>query len=418
MIGEAQTAKIRLPYPHAGQQAVIKSAKRHNWLSAGRRWRKTSMLATTIMIEQAITTKGDYMWCAPTFDQVRIGMTEARRACGGLVDFNLSRMLATFPNKSRIFYRSLDDPDNARGYTLNGVGIDECADVKSEAWYEVLRPTLIDTNGWSWGIGTPKGRNWFFREHMAAMNHDNAMAWQAPTVGAEIIDGRLIRKPHLLENPFVEFDEIVRLFETMPQQTFRQEILAEFIENEGSVFRNIKACMNAPTTTPEAHRGHTLIAGIDWGRQSDFTTISIGCRDCKREVAKDRFNQIDYVVQRDRLKAIYERWRPQSILCELNSIGQPNFEMLQRDGLPVVGFTTTASTKPPLIENLALALERAEWQFQQDAVWTMELEAYERTVSSVTGRSSYNAPDGAHDDTVISRALMVWQAKEIGWLLA
>lgn len=371
------------------------------------------MLATIIMIEQAVTIRGDYMWCAPTFDQVRIGMTEARRACGGLVDFNLSRMLATFPNKSRIFYRSLDDPDNARGYTLNGVGIDECADVKSEAWYEVLRPTLIDTNGWSWGIGTPKGRNWFFREHMAAMNHDNAMSWQAPTVGAEIVDGVLIRKPHPLENPFVEFDEIVRLFETMPQQTFRQEILAEFIENEGSVFRNITACMNAPTTTPEAHAGHTLIAGIDWGKQNDFTTISIGCRDCKREVVRDRFNQIDYVVQRDRLKAMYERWRPQAILCELNSIGQPNFEMLQRDGLPVVGFTTTASTKPPLIENLALALERTEWQFQPDPVWTMELEAYERTVSGATGRSSYSAPDGAHDDTVISRALMVWQANNI-----
>lgn len=368
------------------------------------------MLATTIMVQEAIAIRGDYMWCAPTFDQVRIGMTEARRACGGLVDFNLSRMLATFPNKSRIFYRSLDDPDNARGYTLNGVGIDECADVKSEAWYEVLRPTLIDTNGWSWGIGTPKGRNWFFREHMAAMNHDNAMAWQAPTIGAEVVDGQLIRKPHPLENPFVEFDEIVRLFETMPQQTFRQEILAEFIENEGSVFRNIAACMNAHAATPEAHRGHTLIAGIDWGRQSDFTTISIGCRDCKCEVAKDRFNQIDYVFQRDRIKALYERWRPQAILCELNSIGQPNFEMLQRDGLPVEGFTTTASTKPPLIENLALALERTEWQFQQDAVWTLELEAYERTVSPATGRSSYNAPSGGHDDTVISRALMVWQA--------
>jgi len=76
----------------------------------------------------------------------------------------------------------------------------------------------------------------------------------------------------------------------------------------------------------------------------------------------------------------------------------------------VQGFTITSVNKSQLIENLALALERAEWQFQHDAVWTMELEAYERTVSSTTGRSSYSAPDGAHDDTVIARALMVWQA--------
>jgi len=137
--GATQTQRIKLPYPHDGQKSVMRSAKRHNWLSAGRRWRKTSMLATIIMVESAIITKGDYMWCAPTFDQVRIGMTEARKACGSLVDFNLSRMMASFPNGSRIFYRSLDDPDNARGYTLAGVGIDECADVKPEAWYEVLR---------------------------------------------------------------------------------------------------------------------------------------------------------------------------------------------------------------------------------------------------------------------------------------
>lgn len=369
------------------------------------------MLATMIMIENAVKAKGEYMWCAPTFDQVRIGMAEARRACGHIADFNQSRMVATFPNRSQIFYRSLDDPDNARGYTLSGVGIDECADVKQEAWYEVLRPTLIDTNGWSWGIGTPKGRNWFFREHMTALGMDNATSWQAPTVGCVIQDGRLVRKPHPLENPFVPFEEIERLWATMPERTFRQEILAEFIEGEGAVFRNIAACMNAPATTPEAHAGHTIVAGIDWGKQNDFTAISVGCRDCRMEVAKDRFNQIDYVFQRDRLKVLCERWQPATILAESNSIGEPNLEMLQRDGLPVMPFQTTATTKPPLIENLALALERTEWQFQDDRVWTMELEAYERTVSPTTGRSSYSAPEGGHDDTVMSRALMLWQAR-------
>ena len=85
--------------------------------------------------------------------------------------------------------------------------------------------------------------------------------------------------------------------------------------------------------------------------------------------------------------------------------------MLQRQGLPVIGFTTTAQTKPPLIENMALAFERGEWQWQADPVWTAELEAYERTVSPTTGRSSYSAPAGSHDDTVIARALMLWQAQ-------
>jgi len=129
-------------------------------------------------------------------------------------------------------------------------------------------------------------------------------------------------------------------------------------------------------------------------------------------VAHDRFNQIDYAFQVQRLKALADKWQPAAILTELNSIGQPVFEQVQRLGLPAVGFNTTAQSKPPLIENLALALEKSEWKFIDNKVWTAELEAYERTVSASTGRSSYSAPDGMNDDTVISRALMVWQANK------
>ncbi len=49
------------------------------------------------------------------------------------------------------------------GETADGVIIDECADVVEPAWYEVLRPMLVDTGGWLWAIGTPKGRNWSWR---------------------------------------------------------------------------------------------------------------------------------------------------------------------------------------------------------------------------------------------------------------
>jgi hypothetical protein len=152
------------------------------------------------------------------------------------------------------------------------------------------------------------------------------------------------------------------------------------------------------------------VAGCDWAKQHDYTTFSFGCLDCKQEVDRDRFNKIDYAFQVERLQAMCRQWQPSAIQTELNSIGQPVFEQLQRLGLPVVGFETTATTKPPLIENLALTLERSEWQFQQDAIWTAELEAYERKVSTVTGRSSYSAPEGVHDDTVMARALMLWNA--------
>ena len=86
-------------------------------------------------------------------------------------------------------------------------------------------------------------------------------------------------------------------------------------------------------------------------------------------------------------------------------MGDPIIEQLWRDGLPVEAFATTASSKPQIIESLALALEREECQWIDDNVATAELEAYERTASPNTGRPRYAAPAGVHDDTVMARAL-------------
>jgi hypothetical protein len=103
------------------------------------------------------------------------------------------------------------------------------------------------------------------------------------------------------------------------------------------------------------------------------------------------------------------------ILTEINSIGQPNFEELVKE-LPMEPFTTTSASKGPLIQKLVLTLEKERWQFQSrnsEDPWTLELEAYESTVSPKTHNTSYSAPKGLHDDTVMARALMVWQASEI-----
>lgn len=406
---------IRLPYPHQGQRHVIETARRINVLSAGRRWRKTSGPGFHAAIEAAVAGK-KWLWGAPTFDQVRIAWNETKQAAGGVASFTIQRMEASFPSGGMILFRSLDDPDNARGHTADGVSIDEAADVKQAAWYEVIRPMLIDTNGVAWLQGTPKGRNWFWREWMAAHDREDSMAWQAPTVGCRIEGTELIRQPHPLENPDIPFEEIVNIFRTTPIDIFRQELLAEFLENEGAVFRNIGACLGAPhDATPARHQGHHILAGVDWGKHNDFTAISVGCATCRVELALDRFNQIDYAYQRQRLMAICDHWRPASILAESNAMGEPIIEQLQRDGLPVAGFQTTGTTKPPLIESLALAFERAEWQWLNVPIATGELEAYERTVSGATGRSSYSAPEGLHDDTVIARALMIQQAYGGSW---
>ena len=78
------------------------------------------------------------------------------------------------------------------------------------------------------------------------------------------------------------------------------------------------------------------------------------------------------------------------------------------EGLPIRPFFTSAKTKSPLIESLALAIERGSLALLNDPVLLSELANYslERLPS---GAWRYGAPPGGHDDTVIATAL-AWQA--------
>ena len=393
-----------MPMPHQGQQAILKSDARFKWVAAGRRWRKTT-LALHPAIE-SVLHKQHVLWAAPTFDQSRVGWGELYHAAGDVAEFHLGRMQVDFPSGGRVTFRSLDNPDNARGYTADGIIIDEAARVKAAAWYEVLRPIISDTGGWGLMLGTPNGRNWFWREWQAARDDPDAEAWEIPTVGCVIKDGELIRKLHPLENSAFSFSEIQRMWRTMPERIFRQEILAEFIDDTGGVFRGVRACATAQEQR-ESIGGHSYVFGVDWGKSNDFTVITVLDATLRQAVAKDRFNQIDYVLQRARLEALYERFRPEQIIAERNSMGEPIIEQLQRDGLPVVPFTTTNASKAQAIEALALAIEKQDIAIIPDEVMIAELQAYEaRRLPSGTLR--YTAPEGMHDDCVMSLAI-AWQ---------
>ena len=102
-------------------------------------------------------------------------------------------------------------------------------------------------------------------------------------------------------NPFLPPAEIDAARIELPEMVFRQEYLAEFLSGDGAVFRNVDNCLTAVPSMPIAHRDHVIVAGVDWARLHDFTAISVVCCDCQCEVALDRFNQIGWAFQRERL---------------------------------------------------------------------------------------------------------------------
>jgi phage FluMu gp28-like protein len=367
-----------------------------------------------ITVEAALEGR-TIIWGAPVYDQVRICWGETKRAAGGVAQFKEGVMTAEFPTGGRIIYRSMDNADNVRGYTADGVVIDEAADVAESAWYEVLRAMLIDTGGWSWAIGTPKGQNWFWREFVNAEERPDSMAWFAPTLGVEITEAGLVRRPHPLENPFIPFSEMEQLYRTLPERTFRQEILAEFQGDSGSVFRNVRQAIDkgrAEAEEPKPDAEYYL--GVDLARVEDFTVLSV-MDEQHRQIYLERFNQISWERQIERIVAVSAHYNGAVVMLDSTGVGDPIFEAIQKRGLHVEGFKFTNENKERLIDSLAMGIEGGTVRLMDLPTQTNELLGYQYELTP-SRNVRMAAPEGMHDDTVIALALADWAiAHPGGW---
>jgi phage terminase large subunit len=149
-------------------------------------------------------------------------------------------------NGSEISLRGADNYDSLRGVGLNFIVLDEAADIDSEAWYEVLRPTLSDTGGHCLFLGTPKGMNWFKDIYDNHQTKSNWMSFQFTT----------------LDGGNVPADEVEQARADLDARTFRQEFMATF-ENFSGIIAYAFGKHNIQTAEPvSAHE--PLILGTDF----------------------------------------------------------------------------------------------------------------------------------------------------------
>jgi hypothetical protein len=107
---------------------------------------------------------GRYAYIAPYYSQAKsiawdylLRYTEDVR-----VNANASELWVELLNGARIRLFGADNPDALRGLYLDGVILDEVADMRPRVWGEIIRPLLADREGWAVFIGTPKGHNFFY----------------------------------------------------------------------------------------------------------------------------------------------------------------------------------------------------------------------------------------------------------------
>jgi len=370
---------------------VHNSQARFKVLSAGRRWGKTRLGVNECL--DAAAQGGRAWWVSPSYKTSEVGWRPLRQIARKIpnAEIRLVDRMVTLPNGGFVAVRSADNPDSLRGEGLDFVVMDECAFMQREAWTEAIRPALSDRQGKALFISTPKGRNHFWELYQKGINSEEGwQSWTFPTIS----------------NPFIQPTEIEAAKRDLPEMIFRQEYLAEFIDDSGSVFRRVQDAAVLEPQEPDANKQY--VAGVDVASSIDFTVVSIMDVKSKELVYLDRFNRVDYNVLENRLEALYRRWHLDSMKVEANSIGQPVIDHLYAKGLSIIPFTTTSATKQAIIQALQSAFEHGEIRIINDPVLVGELLSFE-SKRSPSGGFSYSAPSGMHDDTVMSLAI-AWSA--------
>lgn len=410
---QLQSMAVVLNYtPHAAQLEIHRARnKRFRAVCTGRRFGKTLCLAAELLDRGGCERGGDYGWVAPTYSVANRGMEAFQEiGCGFVQKSGRAPCCLEFQGRdglkrTRIWFLSADNPDNIRGFGFQGLVLDEAASIQADVWDYVLRPTLAQTLGWAMLVSTPKGRNWFYDLFTRGLDPAETQyaSFSFPSNAS----------PYF---PASEWEEA----RGKAENAFRQEYLAEFMEDSAGVFRGVDACL----LHVDAVAGHTecsgdVVVGCDLAKHKDWTVLIAVDAATGRCLAMERFNQLAWPIQKERIVDFTRRHRGR-LLLDATGIGDPIYDDLRLVLPDIEPFKLTAGNKTLLIQRLMGAIEQRQVSWPATGnrqgdweVLTAELKRFEYDFAPLGGLR-YSAPAGYHDDCVMALALAVYRKWETG----
>lgn len=382
------------------------TAARFLVVACGRRFGKT-MLCAFIVIYDALMNAGHNIWIvAPTFPQTDIlwEMVIEHMPKVYIKKIYEGRKLIELKNGSRIWAKSADNPQGLVGRGLDLIVFDEASMCDVAAW-NYMRPALGDRKGKCIFPSTPKGKNWFYDIFM-----------KDPKRGGNDPDYSSFQYPSM-DNQFLDPTEFEKMTKDLPEIMYRQEILADFIESGGEVFRNLNRVLHDTLKEPigavfdeegkEISPPHFYVGGGDLGKYKDFTVMMIADLATNEVVFYERFNKLDWDYQKVRIAAALKKYNDATMYIDSTGVGDPIVEDLQRQGCAVRAYKFSSTTKKQAIENLMKMVDDTAIAIPNlpEIKHEFEIFSYKQTPF---GGIQYCAPDGQHDDIVIAAALCAW----------
>ena len=381
--------------PHSKQKeihnSIINESYKYYILNIGRQFGKT-MLGINQMLYWAINHKGcNIAWVTPIYKQSKKVFDEMEKVTksSGLFEYNRSDLTISGFN-SQIQFFSGERPDNIRGNTFDYLIVDEMAFTRPELWSEVLSATVLVKGKKVIFISTPKGKNHFYQLSLQP-NYDNRYKYFHYSS---------------YDNPMIDAEDLEERKRSLPKHIFEQEYLAKFIDNASGLFKNVDSCV-----IKTAERTQKLFGGLDIGRADDYTVLTILNKNYQM-VYVQRWRQQEWSKIIDEVAAKIREYNAE-IFVEVNNQGDVFFEMLQNKVYNnVQPYVTTTATKPIMIEDLAVHFENKDIGILNENWLVDELNAFTYIYNEKTRRVQYGAPQGVHDDGVMSLALAVQSIKK------
>jgi len=168
---------ITIPYkPREWSHKVHNTDKRWIVVVAHRRAGKTTMALNHLQRDALKIKNSRWAYISPTYKQSKFIawdlIKQYAKVIPGVI-FNESELTVKYPNGSKLTLYGADYPDSLRGMGFWGVIFDEYSQQPSNIFSEIIRPALSDHKGYAIWIGTPKGKNEFYRLYQQGLKDDN-----------------------------------------------------------------------------------------------------------------------------------------------------------------------------------------------------------------------------------------------------
>jgi hypothetical protein len=388
--------------PHSKQKemidGILQSNAKYHVACVGRQFGK-SLMGINLALYWAINNNNvKVLWVSPVYSQANKVQKEIIQAIGHtdiVQSANYSSNEIILKNGSTILFRSAERYDNIRGLTCDFGIIDEAAFCKDEAWTEAIKPVFLVNGKKVLFISTPKGSNWFKNIFQLGKSSDqpNYKSYKGSSY----------------DTPFINPSEIEDAKRTLPENVFRQEYLAEFIDSGGEVFANIEKNVFQSYPRPTGK----VYCGIDLGKQEDFTVATfIDSNGSIIDIYRDNKTEWSQMTQ-EILKRI-RQWNATTMI-EVNSIGDVIFEQIKKQWQDTHPFITSSKSKNEIIEGLILDMNEETIKIPSETLFAplySELSTFTYTYNPKTRNIKYGHPSGLHDDTVMSLAIANFNRKQ------